>query len=246
MPYYFATVEQWVAHWNTFHVAVAPVITCVVTGCPAKLHTGPETVDAFFRHLQNRHPGLSESSKWPRLNQLVRAGMSIGPNTSYRPPSLGNGPHLGPDQVNHLTAEEMEDPFLAAMWISRTEFHNLVRKRRPKPKKDGKARKGGHTSSREAPGAKHRRGRDDGHSATDESDSGAASSLTSLTGIAPSTSGTQRGRPRGDRHPNTYTWQAAWQQQEVAGKTSQPGRKSQGTPFTIAIKERKRKEKERA
>ncbi len=32
MPSYFATVEQWIAHWNTFHVAVEPVITCIVTG----------------------------------------------------------------------------------------------------------------------------------------------------------------------------------------------------------------------
>ncbi len=31
MPCYFATVEQWIAHWNTFHVAVAPVITCIIT-----------------------------------------------------------------------------------------------------------------------------------------------------------------------------------------------------------------------
>ncbi len=37
MPYYFATVEQWIVHWKTFHVAVAPVITCLVTGCPAIL-----------------------------------------------------------------------------------------------------------------------------------------------------------------------------------------------------------------
>ncbi len=58
MPCYFATVEQWIAHWNTFHVTVAPVITCMVTGCPAKFHTGPDTVNAFLRHVQNRHPDL--------------------------------------------------------------------------------------------------------------------------------------------------------------------------------------------
>ena len=60
MPCYFATVEQWIVHWNTFHVAVAPVITCIVAKCPAKFHMGLETVDAFFRHVQLRHPGLSE------------------------------------------------------------------------------------------------------------------------------------------------------------------------------------------
>ena len=97
MPCYFTTVEQWIAHWNTFHVAVAPVITCIVAKCPAKFHMGPETVDAFFRHVQLRHPDLNEGDKWPRLNQLVRVGMSVGPNTCYWPLSVGNGPHLRPD-----------------------------------------------------------------------------------------------------------------------------------------------------
>ncbi len=118
MPFYFTTVEQWIAHWNTFHVAVAPVITCMVTGCPAKFHTGPDTVDAFFSHVQNRYSDLCEGSKWPRLNQLVRISMSTGPNTCYWPPSSGNGPHLHPDQVNYLTPEEMQDPFLAARWVA--------------------------------------------------------------------------------------------------------------------------------
>ena len=90
MPCYFANVEQWIVHWNTFHVAVAPVITSMVTGCPAKFHTGPDMVDAFLRHMQNWHPSLSESGKWPRLNQLVRVGMSVGPNTCYWPPSSGS------------------------------------------------------------------------------------------------------------------------------------------------------------
>ncbi len=83
MSCYFATVEQWIVHWNTFHVAVAPVITCIVTGCPAKFHSGLDTVDAFLRHVQNRHPDLCEAGKWPRLNQLVRIGMITGPNTCY-------------------------------------------------------------------------------------------------------------------------------------------------------------------
>ncbi len=114
MPCYFATVEQWIAHWNTFHIAVAPVITCMVSDCPEKFSSGPDTVDAFFRHVQNRHQDLQDDEKWSRLNGLIRAGMSSGPNTCYWAPSSGNGPHLRPDRVNFLTAEEMQDPFLAA------------------------------------------------------------------------------------------------------------------------------------
>ncbi len=156
MPYYFATVEQWIAHWNTFHVAVAPTITCIIAGCPAKFHTGPETIDAFFRHVRLRHSDLSAGGRWPRLNQLVRMLMGVGPNTCYWPPSAGNGPHLRPDQVNYLSLEEMQDPFLAARWVASTEFHTLVHRGRPKPKKDGKTQKGGRSSSRDEPKAKHR------------------------------------------------------------------------------------------
>ncbi len=205
MPFYFATVEQWIAHWNTFHVAVAPVITFIVTKCPAKFHMGPETVDAFFRHVQLRHQDLRADGKWPRLNQLIRTGMSIGPNTCYWPPSAGNGPHLCPDQVNFLSPEEMQYPFLAARW----EFHTLVRKGRPKSKKEGKTQKGGRYSSRDAPKAKQRQARDGARSATDESDSGAASSSTSLTGTTSYTRGTERGRNRPGGRGNTYTRQAA-------------------------------------
>ena len=239
MPCYFATVKQWIAHWNTFHVAVAPVITCMVGGCPAKFNTGPDTVDAFFRHVQNRHPDLRDDGKWSRLNGLIRAGMSSGPNTCYWPPSSGNGPHLRPDQVNSLTSDEMQDPFLAARWVAQTELYDLVCKGRLKSKKSGNARKGSRTSSWEAPDAKRRRGHDDGRSTSDESDSGAASSSTSLTGTAPSTGKPVRGRARGDERPNTYTRQAARQQKEAAEKASEPVRKSQGKPFPVAMKEKK-------
>ncbi len=234
MPCYFATVEQWIVHWNTFHVAVAPVITCIVAGCPAKFCTGPETVDAFFRHVQLRHKDLSVDGKWPRLNQMVRIGMGIEPNTCYWPPSAGNGPHLRPDQVTPLSPEEMQDPFLAARWVARTEFHALVRKGRPKSTKGGKARKGDRSSSRDAPKAKQRRGRDGARSTTDESDSGAASSSTSLTGATTSSRGTERGRKRPTGRGSTFTRQSARQQREAAkeaGHSTQPG------PFPIALRE---------
>ncbi len=156
MPCYFATVEQWIVHWNTFHVAVAPVITCIVAKCLAKFHMGLETVNAFFRHVQLRHKDLSDNDKWPCLNQLVRVGMSVGPNTCYWPPSAGNGPHLRPDQVNTLSPEEMQDPFLAARWVARTEFHTLVCKGCPKLKRDVKASRGGRSSSQDAPSPKQR------------------------------------------------------------------------------------------
>ena len=51
MPYYFATAEQYTAHWTTFHMAVAPTVTCMVRGCEVKFPPGPDSLDAFFRHV---------------------------------------------------------------------------------------------------------------------------------------------------------------------------------------------------
>ncbi len=130
--------------------------------------------------------------------------------------------------------------------MAHTEFDDLVRKGRPKSKKGGKARKGGHTSSWEAPGAKRRRGRDDGCSATDDSDSGAASSSTFLTGTTPGTGKSVRGKPRGAGSSNTYTRQAAQQQREAAEKASKPDRKSQGSPFPITVKQKKGHKRDRS
>ncbi len=139
MPCYFATVEQWIVHWNTFHVAIALVITCVVAGRPAKFNSGPDTVDAFFRHVVNRQKNLCDVGKWSRLNSLIRSCISHRPNSCYWPPHPGNGSHLRPNQVNSLMAEEMQDLFLAVRWVARTNFLSIVHRERPTAKKSDKA-----------------------------------------------------------------------------------------------------------
>ena len=101
------TLSQWIAHWRKFHMAIAPVITCMVSWWSAKFTTGPDTVDAFLCHLVSRHVDLSNGGRWPRLNSLIRAGMDIVPNTCYWSPSSDNGPHLRPSHVEHLTSEEI-------------------------------------------------------------------------------------------------------------------------------------------
>ncbi len=35
-PFLFTTLEQWVAHWNNFPVAVAPLFHCMVRGCDSR------------------------------------------------------------------------------------------------------------------------------------------------------------------------------------------------------------------
>ena len=54
----FATLEQWVAHWNTFHVAVAPLSHCMVRACEFKTAAAPDSLDAVFRHFIGVHPGI--------------------------------------------------------------------------------------------------------------------------------------------------------------------------------------------
>ena len=87
MPCYFATAEQYTAHWNTFHVAVAPTMTCMVRGCGVKFPPGPDSLDAFFRHCKEKHEAESDGGKWGRLRNWARKGIDLGPNRHYWAPT---------------------------------------------------------------------------------------------------------------------------------------------------------------
>ncbi len=52
---YFTSTEQFISHWNTFHVAIAVGYTCPETGCPHFSPAGPDSLDHFLHHLQTRH-----------------------------------------------------------------------------------------------------------------------------------------------------------------------------------------------
>ncbi len=58
MPYYFTNVEQWVALWNTFHVAVAVGYTCTAVECGAKVPPGPDALNVFMQHVVQNHDEL--------------------------------------------------------------------------------------------------------------------------------------------------------------------------------------------
>ncbi len=47
----FSTEEELVAHWNTFHVAVAPQFTCQVQGCNATFAADPGALDRYLSHV---------------------------------------------------------------------------------------------------------------------------------------------------------------------------------------------------
>ncbi len=86
-PCYFATAEQYTAHWNTFHVAVAPAFTCLLRGCGAKIPPGPDSLDAFFRHVKEKHEAESDGGSWRRLKIWARKGVTLAPNPQYWAPA---------------------------------------------------------------------------------------------------------------------------------------------------------------
>ncbi len=47
----FCTEEELVAHWNTFHVAVAPQFTCQVQGCKAMFAADPGALGRYLAHV---------------------------------------------------------------------------------------------------------------------------------------------------------------------------------------------------
>ncbi len=137
MPCYFATAEQYTAHWNTFHVAVAPSMTCIVRGCGMKFPPSPDSLDAFFRHCMDKHDKESDGGKWTRLRNWARKGIDIGPNPYYWAPSVDEPPFPSrPSGVESLNEEDMKDPMKAACWVARTSFQTKVLQARPAPARD--------------------------------------------------------------------------------------------------------------
>ncbi len=132
MPCYFATAEQYTAHWNTFHVAVASTVICLVRGCGAKCPPGPDFLDAFFHHCKEKHEAESDGGQWRRLKHWARKGIDIETNPHYWAPTM-DAP-ISPSQpsgVENLDAEDMKDPFKGARWVARTSFQSKAAQARP-------------------------------------------------------------------------------------------------------------------
>ncbi len=46
--FFFATLEQWVAHWNTFYMAAAPLFKCLVWNCDYSMSSAPDSLNVLF------------------------------------------------------------------------------------------------------------------------------------------------------------------------------------------------------
>ncbi len=249
--YYFATVEQWVAHWNTFHVAISPKINCPETGCPCKIPAAPDSVDGFLRHLTRAHGYLQQDGKWPRLNDIVRRAIDIGPNPYCWPPREEHGSHLRPSEVNNLTSTDMKEcypssdmkeldmkePFLASRWVARTRFDELVRAERPAARKSSQP-KGGKKrqdpSTAKPSSTKAKSSKEELRMLEDSWGPLTVESIVNRSGNSGGR-GSLRGRSRGrGRSPaSSATPSTAGTSREGSDRSRKPTR---GTPFPVAIK----------
>ncbi len=101
-------------------------------GCGVKFPPAPDSLDAFFHHVKEKHEKQSEGGQWRRLKNWVRKGIELAPNPYYWAPSLKEPPSQ-PDPVMSLDSEDMKDPFKAARWIARASFQHKVLQARPIP-----------------------------------------------------------------------------------------------------------------
>ncbi len=55
----FTTEEEWISHWNTFHLTVMPQFVCQHTGCGTTFAADPGALDKFLDHKETEGRGSS-------------------------------------------------------------------------------------------------------------------------------------------------------------------------------------------
>ncbi len=123
----FATLEQWAPHWNTFHVAIAPLFNYVVRGCSFETAAAPDSLDTLFRHIRNAHPSVYDEGN---LVDLVIRGLHVKPNVHYWPSTNVIGELQRLVAMAKPTSTQLTSPIVAARWAVRELFHRVVVTRR--------------------------------------------------------------------------------------------------------------------
>ncbi len=122
----FATINQWAAHWNTFHVAIAPVFNCMVRGCSFQTTTAPDSLDALFCHIKDAHPSVYNEGRWPNLVDLVIKGLHVKPNAQYWPPADVIVELQALVTITKRTSTQLTSSTVATRWAAREHFHRAV------------------------------------------------------------------------------------------------------------------------
>ncbi len=91
----FSTEEELVAHWNTFHVAVAPQFTCQVPECHLTFAADPGALDRYLAHIGQKMTEEKGSRKTKEklhsLDGALSGELSVKPNPFFKPPSSAHG-----------------------------------------------------------------------------------------------------------------------------------------------------------
>ncbi len=86
----FTTEEEWISHWNTFHVAVMPQFFCQHLGCGTTFAADPGALDKFLDHTTKRRKeeaaaGIILHRQHPILPDTT--SLELRPNPFFRPPN---------------------------------------------------------------------------------------------------------------------------------------------------------------
>ena len=144
----FASLEQWAAHWNTFHVAAAPAFNCMMRGCSFETSTAPDALDALFCHFRDAHSSVYDRGKWTNLVDLVTRGLQVKVNAQYWPPINVVGELQRPVAIAKPTCTQLSSTIVAARWAAREHFHKaMVTRRRSFKRAQCRESKSGERSS---------------------------------------------------------------------------------------------------
>ncbi len=118
----FSAEEELVAHWNTFHVAVAPQFMCQVPGCHIIFAADPGALDRYLAHIEQKMTE-EEGSRRPRrelhsLDGALSGEVAVKPNPFFKPPSSVHG-------IPRWQAEVMAPPKCRASTGSRLGILNI-------------------------------------------------------------------------------------------------------------------------
>ncbi len=129
----FTSEEEWLSHWNTFHVAVMPQFVCQHAGCGAMFAADPGALDKFLDHTSKRRKEEAAASLAPhRRHPILPDTMSLElrPNPFFRPP---NRHDEVPQRLSNVQAppedfecRTLEDCVLKLRWIFRRLFGKRV------------------------------------------------------------------------------------------------------------------------
>ena len=125
--------DEWISHWNTFHVAVMPQFVCRHAGCGATFAADPGALDKFLDHTNRRRQeeaaaGLARHRRQPILPDTT--SMELRPNPFYRPPNRHDEVPQWLSSVRappeDLDCRTLEEHVLQLRWFFRRLFGKRV------------------------------------------------------------------------------------------------------------------------